>query len=267
MSTGKVNVFTGLFVGASAYCAYLGSWQVQRHFWKADLIRQREELMQMDPVEIDNARLSDKGIREGRIRIDGSYLMEKTMLVGPRNDPNPKQKRSGHYVICPMVLADESLVLVNRGWIPRELSFKFLNSPDKVADLSLIFYANPVHAIGVFQAGDQKPAIFNETDVIGKDGAWLWLSEAGMKQIAQRNGKSYHQGVFRVIEEESNSGDNDLPFPVRFSADNVILASTGISPTIHLVYAATWFSLSGALLFLTRKWRRISLSGGNSRFR
>lgn len=54
-----MNSSVKLFSGLSAATAGLGIWQMQRYYWKIDLIKRNEELFHM-PIEsigeIDNLR-------------------------------------------------------------------------------------------------------------------------------------------------------------------------------------------------------------------
>ena len=99
-------------------CTGLGFWQVYRLYWKRDLIDQMQERLQLAPIRLDTSIRTDLSQYEHRrVTLSGQFLHEFEMLVGPRNKGGPG--RPGFFVYTPLLLDDDSIVIVNRGWVPK----------------------------------------------------------------------------------------------------------------------------------------------------
>ena len=90
-------------------------WQVQRLYWKAALIAEREtRVATIIPLPATGADLA--ALEFHRVRLEGAFLHDKELFLGARShNGNP-----GYQVATPFVLADGAVILVNRGWVPVE---------------------------------------------------------------------------------------------------------------------------------------------------
>ncbi|EPS36839.1 hypothetical protein H072_9643 [Dactylellina haptotyla CBS 200.50] len=102
----------------------LGTWQIYRLEWKTALIARSEDRLTRPPLplppSLDVSALPDFDYR--RIVARGILRHDKEILIGPRlRDGN-----NGYVVITPLdrSLDNASTILVNRGWIPKELADK-----------------------------------------------------------------------------------------------------------------------------------------------
>lgn len=98
-------------------CA-LGTWQLQRLTWKADILRAIDSAWETAPAPADSAMLaalesSGAPMLFTRVTIDGDYDTAQSWLVGPRT----RDGRSGYHLFTPLYLRDGGVVLVNRGWV------------------------------------------------------------------------------------------------------------------------------------------------------
>jgi surfeit locus 1 family protein len=94
----------------------LGTWQVQRLHWKENLIATRHDRSTGPaiPLPADNA---DPATYEfSKTRATGHFLNDKEMYLAARS----LHGNIGFHVVTPLVLADGSAVLVDRGWVPTE---------------------------------------------------------------------------------------------------------------------------------------------------
>ena len=119
--TTKLGVATLALIPFTAFC--LGSWQVQRLDWKTKLIAKFEDRLVKDPLplppRIDPSVVSEFDYR--RVYATGIFQHDKEMLVGPRMHDG----RDGFFVITPLYRGrGASTILINRGWISRELQFQ-----------------------------------------------------------------------------------------------------------------------------------------------
>ncbi|KAI9819197.1 MAG: surf-like protein [Pycnora praestabilis] len=98
----------------------LGTWQVQRLGWKTNLIAKFEDRLVRPPLplppQIDANAIADFDFR--RVYATGHFRHDQEMLIGPRiHDGN-----NGYLVVTPLEReGSDSTVLVNRGWIPKDL--------------------------------------------------------------------------------------------------------------------------------------------------
>lgn len=95
----------------------LGLWQLDRAEQKRNIATSLEMRRKLPVMPITND-LPDVGQLEFRTVIaEGQYLSEKAVLIENRK----YQGKNGFHVITPLQLANTGqIVLVNRGWIPRQ---------------------------------------------------------------------------------------------------------------------------------------------------
>ncbi|KAJ9665927.1 surf-like protein [Coniosporium apollinis] len=100
----------------------LGTWQVQRLSWKTDLIARFEDRLVRPPLPLP-PRIDPDAIHEfdyRRVTARGKFRHDQEMLVGPRlHDGN-----NGYLVVTPLEREDGSKILVNRGWIAKDMRDK-----------------------------------------------------------------------------------------------------------------------------------------------
>ncbi len=111
-----------LLLAAALLCALftaLGAWQVQRLGWKKDLIARVQARMQAAPVqppaaaEWEALQGTPSAFEYRRLRLEGEFLHADEALVQATTALG-----AGFWVLTPLRLADGSLVLVNRGFVP-----------------------------------------------------------------------------------------------------------------------------------------------------
>lgn len=111
-----------LLLAAALLCALftaLGIWQVQRLGWKKDLIARVEARTHAAPVPPPAApqwaalQAAPSSFEYRRLRLEGEFLHADEALVQATTALG-----AGFWVLTPLRLADGSLVLVNRGFVP-----------------------------------------------------------------------------------------------------------------------------------------------------
>lgn len=88
----------------------LGAWQLQR----ADEKKIREEQANQAEHQLPQA-LSTTPKAYQRVQIKGQYL-DKTLLF----DNQHEQHQLGYQVLTPFLLENNTIVIINRGWIPKD---------------------------------------------------------------------------------------------------------------------------------------------------
>ncbi len=89
----------------------LGMWQLQR----ADEKKTREQQASQAEHQLPQA-LSTTPTAYQRIQIKGQYL-KKTLLL----DNQHEQHQLGYQVLTPFLLENNTIVIINRGWIPKDI--------------------------------------------------------------------------------------------------------------------------------------------------
>src|SRR5260370_4135214 len=92
----------------------LGFWQVERLFWKRDLIAQRQAAVAAAPVA---APRSWGGMEFRHVTDEGAFLNDKEIYLGATSEAG----RQGYHVLTPLLEPGGRAVFVNRGFIPAEL--------------------------------------------------------------------------------------------------------------------------------------------------
>ena len=115
---GKRRLFVALCLGLTILFAGLGIWQVQRLFWKLDLIERADARTKTAPTAIPDST-QWPSVRPGdveyrRVRVAGRFLYHKTTYVDALTELGP-----GYWVITPLQ-APGGIVLINRGFVPKE---------------------------------------------------------------------------------------------------------------------------------------------------
>jgi cytochrome oxidase assembly protein ShyY1 len=105
---------------------------VRLGFWQRDRAHQKETLQahitqfESAPAEpISSAPLALKDIEFHRVRARGSFVADKVVYL----DNRPYNDQPGFYVVMPFKLADGGYVLVNRGWLPRNINDRTVIEP------------------------------------------------------------------------------------------------------------------------------------------
>jgi surfeit locus 1 family protein len=98
---------------------------VRLGFWQRDRAHQKEALeahitqFGNAPAEpIGAASIALKDIEYHRVRARGSFVADKVVYL----DNRPYNDQPGFYVVMPFKLVDGGYVLVNRGWLPRNIA-------------------------------------------------------------------------------------------------------------------------------------------------
>lgn len=106
---------------AVALAARLGWWQLDRAAQKTALqqaIASRTALPLLDRAGLPAAAGEVAERLHRRVEIEGRWLPQHTVFLDNRQ---MQPGRTGFFVLTPLQLADGSTVLVQRGWVPRDL--------------------------------------------------------------------------------------------------------------------------------------------------
>ena len=135
---------TAAFVLAFAALLVLGTWQVARLSWKTDLIARTEALTASEPVPL----LSRADPEEYQpVRVTGGFVTDRTVHVS-----GTWAGRPGFYVFQPFKPDEaQTLILVNRGFVPAEARRESYPLPD-VGALTGLVRSYQTGGLGLFGA-------------------------------------------------------------------------------------------------------------------
>jgi len=202
----------------------LGSWQIERLFWKRDQIAERQAAVAAAPVAAPRSLEEARGMEFRHVTDEGVFLHDKEIFLGATSEAG----RNGYQVLTPLREAGGRNVFVNRGFIPAELKDPLTRSEGEIA--------GTVRVQGLLRlppAG--KPAWFlpdNRRDL----NYWLWVD---LSAIAATD-KLDHVAPFYIDADATpNPGGWPKGGITRLELRND-----------HLQYAITWFSLAVALIVI-----------------
>lgn len=215
-------------IPALALLLALGSWQMQRGWYKTRLQAEMDQSMGEAPVPLTAATSAGEEQRAPHVSARGVYQSQRQLLL----DNQGNEGRPGYRVWTPMRLTDGALLIVDRGWVAQD--------------------------------GDRNrlPAI-DVNDVTREvRGLWRPLPQPGMRFAADAcAGTSWPRVVQYPTASDLRCLYGDLGAP---PLDGLLLldpdqddgfvrdwrVNASVPPQRHYAYAAQWYAFAATLLFL-----------------
>lgn len=190
------------------------------------------------------------------VHVEGTFLHDKELLVGPRGPPpgaisssGPNSGRSsggmssspqGYYVVTPLERNHNlGTLLVNRGWVPRQ--YVVQNAPwDRPTGI--------VKLVGI-PSKTEVPTIVSPIHNSKKPKELLWFDRTEIEKRTNTQDKSPLLLIDTKTKQEIEHDDTRIP--VKPGMDTV--GEFKVTPSTHFGYGLTWFGLSGAGVIMTRK--------------
>jgi len=140
-----------------------------------------------------------------------------------------------------------TIVWIHRGWIPRH----YVNNRDD----TVASWERPrgIVDLTAMESDTEKGGTFAPPSRLGSasDGRrLLWLDRHAMEELTS-SGEDRHPHLFVEINTANERSDVPPSFPAR--AGREFVGEFKVTPAIHAGYAFTWFGLSSAGIFMTRK--------------
>lgn len=119
-------LFAGLVVLITvAVFLKMGFWQLERLEWKQGLIAGVEAQKSVDATQVPLAQKVDSVVYNlNRGYLTGVWLTEKNVRVGPHQMDGVL----GYWIVTPLMLNDGTAVMVNRGWVPDNMTMMMIES-------------------------------------------------------------------------------------------------------------------------------------------
>ena len=219
------RALTGFLLLLLAVFLALGTWQVQRLFWKLDLIARVEARIHADPVAAPGpaewAGVTREKDEYRRVTATGLFRHDRTALVQAVTE-----RGAGFWVMTPLVLDDRAAILVNRGFVPAGRS-----APE--ARVASELPAGPVAVTGLLRISEPGGGFLRENDPEGD----RWYSR-DVAAIAAAKGIADAAPYF--IDADATPNPGGLP------VGGLTVVAFRNS---HLVYALTWYALAAMSAF------------------
>ncbi len=223
----KRLILPGCIIGGIIFLSFLGNWQMKRLAWKEALIATVEQNLNLPPLTIaqmETLLKSGGGIEYRPVTVRGKFHHDREQYFFATH-----KGMTGWYVYTPLERGDESILFVNRGFVPM-LQKDPLSRPSGQID-------GEVEIVGLARtAPTAKPNSFVPENDLAKN-IYYWKS---ISQMMDRSGFKVKRPLvpfFVDANEQANPGG--LPL------GGVTLISF---PNSHLQYALTWYGLALALL-------------------
>jgi surfeit locus 1 family protein len=214
------RLLTGFLLLLVAAFLALGAWQVQRLFWKLDLIARVESRVTADPMPAP-ARAEWPGITPEkdeyrRVAATGLFQHDRTVLVQAVTE-----RGAGFWVLTPLRLPDETTVIINRGFVPADRRAPADRLGSELA-------AGPVAVTGLLRLSEPGGGFLRANDPAND----RWFSR-DVAAIAAAKGLADVAPYF--IDADATPNPGGLPV-----GGMTVIAFRNS----HLVYALTWFALA-----------------------
>jgi surfeit locus 1 family protein len=211
----------------------LGVWQLGRADEKKAMTALRSERAQILNLGSDYLWRSGQdaqSLDQQRVRVSGQWRFDQTLFL----DNRAWEGQAGAHVLTPLMLSDQSMVWVNRGWIPK---------PPGVSVVPEIPKAPPAAALeGVALASVMKRMeLSRDPAALRRDAVWQNFDWDAARDRLPGN-------VWPVIVWQTTDNNDGLRRRVPEVSSDV---------PKHLGYAAQWFLMSAvALFFAWRLWKK-----------
>ncbi|HEX4617530.1 MAG TPA: SURF1 family protein [Stellaceae bacterium] len=205
-------------------CLALGAWQVERLFWKQDLIAQRQAAVAAAPAAVPKGLAEARDMEFHHVSDQGVFLNDKEIFLGATSEGGGQ----GYQILTPLLEPRGRAVFVNRGYIPAELRDPARRAAGQIA--------GTVRVQGLLRlppAG--RPNWFlpdNRPDL----NYWFWVDLPAMSAADKLD----RVAPFYIDADAT-------PNPGGWPKGGVTRLTL---PNNHLQYAITWFSLAVALVVI-----------------
>jgi len=216
----------------------LSAWQINRYFWKVELLDNLNQQLSQAAVPLPAGNLNPQEWSYRRVTVTGTYLHDKEIHLFS----HAVEGRKGFQIITPLQRSDgKGIVLVNRGWVPEDRKTAVSRLEGNVA--------GEVTVSGIVRKPWGKSYSFmpesnKETNV------WLYGELKDMGAYLKLDVAP----VFVELDDDPVPGGYPIGGQTRISV-----------PNNHLAYSVTWLFLGGALfciyvIFGMRRAKELSSS-------
>ncbi len=207
----------------------LGTWQLERLQWKEGLIAQRQAALHAVPVALPSSLEAARALEFHPVRAEGEFLNAHELYLNAqslRGDP-------GFHVITPLRLADGSILLVDRGFVPTDHQAPSTREAGEPQGMTGV--------IGLLRLPPASRGWFTPDDEPQRN-SWFSIDLPAMAKAA---------GVARILPFYIDA--DATPNPGGWPEGGQTITDL---PNNHLQYAITWYALALALIVIYIRFAR-----------
>jgi surfeit locus 1 family protein len=245
----RLRIIGVIVLAALAALLALGTWQLERRAWKADLIANLEAKLALPPASLADILADDngeeyRGIEYRPVRVTGRFRHDQEFYHAARS----YKGQNGFHVVTPLLLDNApggiDAVLIDRGWVPADRQSPASRAAGLVTDT--------VTVTGIVRR-PVKPNWFTPDNQPERN-QWYWADVPAMT-AALNERAGIDQVAPLLIEAGPAANPGGLP----------IGGQTRVElPNNHLQYAATWYALAATLAVIYLIWRRRNRASARS---
>jgi surfeit locus 1 family protein len=222
---------------AFAVLVALGTWQIERKAWKEALIASLTQRLAVPPQALppakDWGKLDRANDEYRRVKFTANLDNAREALVfAAASAFRPDVTSPGYWVFTPARLADGSVVVVNRGFVP-DTRRDSKSRPDGQIP-------GPIEIVGALRWSDDRHWFTPADDPAHN----LWFTR-DPTAIAASKGLDAKAVAPFYVEQEAPTPPGGLPQPGK-----LVVAL----PDNHLQYALTWYGLAVVLAAVFGSW-------------
>lgn len=198
----------------------LAGWQFSRHIEREAENDFRAGRLALAAVDVDAAMADPAAHRFRRVTVEGTFAHDKELYVYARS----LRGNEGFYVVTPLLREGKPAVLVNRGWVSKDLRSASLRAEGQLAGAQRIE--------GILRDEPRRGPWMPDNEIASNQ--WFWFDLPAMQKVASL------PAMLPVYVEADLEPRNPGGWP-RGGQTQIQL------PRPHLQYAFTWFCLAIAL--------------------
>lgn len=205
-------LLTIIFIG-------LGTWQVERRYWKLDLIARVDARVHAPAVPAPGpaqwADINAENSEYKHLQANGTLLNDKETQVYASTELGP-----GYWVLTPLKQADGTIVIINRGFVPTEKRNPTTRPEGQIATGTTV--------TGLLRINEPKGTLLRSNMPAEE----RWYSR-DVTAIAEARNLSNIAPYFIDADDAKNPGGLPVGGLTQITFHNS-----------HLVYAITWYGLA-----------------------
>ena len=224
-STFALAIWVFLLLLLTALLIGLGTWQVQRLHWKLDLIARVDARVHAPAVAApDRSQWADINAENSEykhVQVSGTFLNDKETQIYASTALG-----AGYWVLTPLKLADGTIVIINRGFVPTEMRNPATRPESRTGTDTTV--------TGLLRISEPKGTLLRSN--VPAEERWYSRDVAA---IAAARGLQNVAPYFIDADDTKNPGGLPVGGLTQITFHNS-----------HLVYAITWYGLAAMTLGL-----------------
>ena len=221
---------TVITAGAVLLAVGLGTWQVQRLFWKEGLIAARQANARAPVLDKLPATFRPDRDAYRRVTVEGRYLNDKEIYLAARSH----RGNAGFHVVTPFALAGGGHILVDRGWVPLSVKEPIGRAAGQIDGPTKLTGYMRLPSVGGYFTPDNEPS------------GNIWYT-VDIPAIGRKTGIADLKPFY--LERDATPMPGGFPVGGQTRLD---------LPNNHLQYVVTWYALAiiGLVIYILYHRRR-----------